>query len=79
MKSLGIARGFFLDAAAREQKAALFGGLFYFNQAVRQTWSDNAYIALAALRDATIYPNINRADYALTIYPLPRMTKSLLL
>jgi hypothetical protein len=25
--------------------------------------------ALAALRDATIYPNINRADYAVTIYP----------
>lgn len=44
-----------------------------------KTWGDNAYIALAALRDATIYPNINRADYALTIYPLPRMTKSLLL
>jgi len=27
MKSLGVARGFFLDAAAREQKAALFGSL----------------------------------------------------
>jgi len=26
--------------------------------------------ALAHLRDAAIYPNINRADYALTIYPL---------
>ena len=25
--------------------------------------------ALAALRDAAIYPNINRADYAVTIYP----------
>jgi hypothetical protein len=25
--------------------------------------------ALASLRDATIYPNINRADYAVTIYP----------
>jgi alpha-1,6-mannosyltransferase len=25
--------------------------------------------ALAALRDTTIYPNINRADYAVTIYP----------
>jgi hypothetical protein len=25
--------------------------------------------ALAALRDATIYPRINRADYAVTIYP----------
>jgi alpha-1,6-mannosyltransferase len=25
--------------------------------------------ALAALRDAVIYPNINRADYAVTIYP----------
>ncbi len=25
--------------------------------------------ALAALRDATIYPNINRAEYAVTIYP----------
>lgn len=25
--------------------------------------------ALAALRDAAVYPNINRADYAVTIYP----------
>ena len=25
--------------------------------------------ALAALRDAAIYPNINRADYAVTAYP----------
>jgi alpha-1,6-mannosyltransferase len=25
--------------------------------------------ALAALRDAAIYPNINRADYAVTVYP----------
>lgn len=28
-----------------------------------------AHEALAALRDAAIYPNINRADYAVTIYP----------
>src|SRR5437879_12021826 len=25
--------------------------------------------ALAALRDAAVYPNINRADYAMTVYP----------
>jgi len=28
-----------------------------------------AHVALAFLRDATIFPNINRADFALTIYP----------
>ena len=28
-----------------------------------------AHDALAALRDATIFPRINRADYAVTIYP----------
>jgi hypothetical protein len=28
-----------------------------------------AHEALASLRDAAIYPNINRADYAVTIYP----------
>jgi alpha-1,6-mannosyltransferase len=28
-----------------------------------------AHDALAALRDATIFPHINRADYAVTIYP----------
>jgi alpha-1,6-mannosyltransferase len=73
---------FILGLAIAFRGYALFFEPFLSSDIYRYTWDGNvqaaginpyrfvpADAALAHLRDAAIYPNINRADYALTIYP----------
>ncbi len=71
-----------LAAAAAMRVPLLFERPYLSSDIYRYVWDGrvqgagiNPYLnvpaapALAALRDAAIYPNINRADYAPTIYP----------
>jgi alpha-1,6-mannosyltransferase len=73
---------FILGLAIAFRGYALFFEPFLSSDIYRYIWDGNvqaaginpyrfvpADAALAHLRDAAIYPNINRADYALTIYP----------
>jgi alpha-1,6-mannosyltransferase len=73
---------FVLGLAIAFRGYALFFEPFLSSDIYRYIWDGNvqaaginpyrfvpADAALAHLRDAAIYPNINRADYALTIYP----------
>jgi len=81
-RQAGVSLGFILGVAALLRLMVLFAPPFLSNDLYRYIWdgwvqargiNPYRYIPadphLAFLRDAVVYPNINRANYAHTIYP----------